>query len=195
MAGEVGPVVVGTDFSDTAGVALAEARRLAALLRTEVVVVHVADGAVAADAGYLQGSGHLPDPGRPPATESAAEGWLRLAGLPADEMVIRTGSAWVELARYAAEVEPSLVVVGSHGQSGYQPLHIGSTASRVSMNARCPVVVVSPRVVRGAPESQDMTWREQGTQEQQQPYDAVRADAAAGARVGPGNQSGTGETR
>jgi nucleotide-binding universal stress UspA family protein len=125
---DVGPIVVGTDFSETAGVALAEARRLAGLLRTEVVVVHVADGQSMANGG------------------SAAERWLRSAGLEAGVLVVRTGSAWVELARYAAEVAPALVVVGSHGLSGYQPLTIGSTASRVTMHARCPVVVVSPRV-------------------------------------------------
>jgi nucleotide-binding universal stress UspA family protein len=139
MAGSVGPVVVGTDFSETAGVALAEARRLAVLLGTEVVVVHVVDG--------------KPGTGGPDTMEAAeADGWLRTAGMPAEGLVVRTGSAWVELARYASEVSPTLMVVGSHGQSGYQPLNIGSTASRVSLHARVPVVVVSPRVATQLPE-------------------------------------------
>lgn len=182
MVGEVGPVVVGTDFSDTAGVAVVEARRLAALLGTEVIVVHVADGAADPRAtGDVPAAGQFAGVAGP-----AVEGWLQSAGVPAEGLVVRTGSAWVELARFATEVAPSLVVVGSHGQSGYQPLHIGSTASRVSMNARCPVVVVSPRV---QDRSEVRMQGQQGTQH------AVRAGAAAVARVAPGNQSGTGETR
>jgi nucleotide-binding universal stress UspA family protein len=166
MAEGVGPVVVGTDFSHTAGVALAEARRLAELLRTEVVVVHVVDGA--------------PAGGPEEAADAAtADVWLRTAGLAADGLVVRTGSAWVELARYASEVSPTLVVVGSHGRSGYQPLHIGSTASRVSMHARCPVVVVSPRAATAA-------WEQAG--QETATNTASRAGAVADARVAPGTQ-------
>jgi len=164
MAGSVGPVVVGTDFSDAAGVALAEARRLAALLRTEVVVVHVSDGGLL---GSPVGS----------AGPDAAEAWLRTAGLTSEGLVVRTGSAWVELARFASEVLPTLVVVGSHGQSGYQPLNIGSTASRVSLHARCPVVVVSPRVASSS----------EGVGEDRT-HSASRAGAVAIARVAPGEQ-------
>jgi nucleotide-binding universal stress UspA family protein len=131
MTAEVGPVVVGTDFSDSAGVALAEARRLASLLSARLDVVHVVDGHPAAGWGE----------------EGEAGEWLRAAGLDPAGLVIRFGSPWVELARYAADVSPTLVVVGSHGRSGYQPLSLGSTATRVSMHARCPVVLVSPRLV------------------------------------------------
>jgi nucleotide-binding universal stress UspA family protein len=161
----VGPVVVGTDFSDTAGVALAEARRLALLLCTDVVVVHVADGQSAGS--VLEG-----------ADAPTASGWLRSVGLTPDRLVVRNGSAWVELARYSAEVSPALVVVGTHGRSGYQPLTMGSTASRISLHARCPVVVVSPRVASLASEGVAGDFRS---------YEASRADAVAAARVAPGN--------
>lgn len=129
MAAMVGPVVVGIDFSDSAGVALAEARRLAALLTARLDIVHVVDGSPAA--GW---------------TAAQASEWLESVGLDPADLVIRFGSPWVELARYAADVKPTLVVVGSHGRSGYQPLALGSTAVRVSLQARCPVVLVSPRV-------------------------------------------------
>jgi nucleotide-binding universal stress UspA family protein len=164
MAG-VGPVVVGTDFSDTAGVALAEARRLAGLLTTDVIVVHVADGQSAAS--VLEG-----------ADAPTASRWLFSAGLTADRLVVRQGSAWVELARFASEVSPLLVVVGSHGRSGYQPLNIGSTASRVSVHARCPVVVISPRVT---------SFLAEGVAGEIRSHDASRAGAVAAARVAPGN--------
>jgi nucleotide-binding universal stress UspA family protein len=163
MVQGVGPVVVGTDFSETATVALAEARRLAELLGAQLTVVHVADG---------------------PASErwagpEQAEAWLAAAGLGAGGLAVRFGSAWVELARYAAEQAPSLLVVGSHGRSGYQPLTLGSTASRVTLHARCPVVVVSPRV---APSLLD------GVAQDSRISSAARAGAGAGARDVPGSQ-------
>lgn len=160
MAGTVGPIVVGTDFSETASIALAEARRLAGLMGAQLEVVHVVDGG-----GAWSGDG--------------AEGWLDAAGLGAAQLVVRFGNPWVELARYAAEVSPSLVVIGSHGASGFQPLSIGSTASRVTVQARCPVVLVSPRVAFAAVE---------GVPQERRRADANRAEAVAGSRDEPGNE-------
>jgi nucleotide-binding universal stress UspA family protein len=156
MAADVGPVVVGTDFSEAAGVALHEARRLAALLRAGLVVVHVVEDRLTA-----HGAG------------SVAASWLDSHGLEG-ELVVRQGQPWVELARYAAEAKPTLLVVGSHGESGFQPLRIGSTASRISMHAGCPVVLVSPRM--------------QAPRQERGANSAGRVGAAAGARDEPGSQ-------
>lgn len=163
MTAGVGPVLVGTDFSEGSGQALAEARRLAALLGTRVRVVHVLDG------GGVVGWGETGRAGM----------WLRRVGLEAHELVLRHGSAWVELSRYASEAAPALLVVGSHGQSGYQPLAIGSVAMRLAVHARCPVVLISPRVV----------------QQEQESVDAVRDSAAAGVRQLPDESQWTGDTR
>lgn len=168
MAASVGPIIVGTDFSDTAGVALQEARRLAGLMGAGLRVVHVLD--VAPSASWDQ--------------TGAVRAWLERAGLTVEDMVIRVGKAWVELARYAAETAPLLVVVGSHGQSGFQPLEIGSTATRLTLQSRCPVVVVSPRVGVQDTVVSDVNRNV-----------ASRAEAVAVARVEPGEQQLTGETR
>ncbi|HSJ09176.1 MAG TPA: universal stress protein [Longimicrobiales bacterium] len=129
MADGLGPVLVGTDFSDTAALALQEAQRLAAMLGTGVTLMHVVDGAPGI------GWGHSGEAGT----------WLERAGIQPQQVVVRFGSPWVEVTRYVSEVAPALVVVGSHGRSGYQPLTIGGTASRISMHSRVPVVLVSPR--------------------------------------------------
>jgi nucleotide-binding universal stress UspA family protein len=164
VAGNVGPVVVGTDFSDNAAIAASEARRLADLLGVGVDVVHVVE-----NGGNWVGDG--------------AERWLAAAGVSPDRLIVRYGSAWVELARYVAEVSPTLVVVGSHGTSGYQPLTIGSTASRVTVQSRCPVVLVSPRVAVAA----------EGSIQEQRTGHAIRAEAVAGSRDEPGGKLNTGE--
>jgi nucleotide-binding universal stress UspA family protein len=129
---DAGPVLVGTDFSENAGVALAEARRLASLLGVRVEVLHVVDGA------FSESWGEQGEAGR----------WLVTAGLAPEQLLVRFGNPPVELARRAAELEPEVIVVGSHGRSGYQPLALGSTAARISVQARCPVMLVSPRIER-----------------------------------------------
>jgi nucleotide-binding universal stress UspA family protein len=153
----VGPVVVGTDFSDASTIAVMEARRLAAMLGAQLDIVHVADGG-----GGWTGAG--------------GQDWLDGLGLSAEQLIVRFGSPWVELARYAAEVTPTLLVVGSHGASGYQPLGIGSTAARVAVQARFPVVVVSPRLSGAGVEGSV-----------QERSNASRADAVAGSRATPGS--------
>ncbi|CAN5759455.1 hypothetical protein BH23GEM9_BH23GEM9_37180 [soil metagenome] len=163
MTASVGPVIVAVDFSETAAVALLEARRLAGLLGTRMQVIHVVDGG---DQAHWEVAG---------AAESAE--WLVAMGC-GDELIVRFGNPWVELARYAADVAPTLLVVGSHGMSGYQPLTIGSTASRVSLHARCPVVVVSPRV--GSPAFD-------GSMQDRKHNVASRADAVAVARSRSGD--------
>ena len=166
MVAGVGPIIVGTDFSEGSAAALVEGRLLAARLGAAVEVVHVVDG--------------VQRPGWRPGGE--ADGWLRAAGLSPDDLRIRFGSPWVELARLTDDRAALLLAVGSHGVSGYQPLAIGSTASRVSMSARCPVVVVSPQV-----RSRESEVR--GSRE-------VAAPAgAAGARSEPGDHQRLRETR
>jgi nucleotide-binding universal stress UspA family protein len=163
MAASGGPVVVGTDFSDTAAVALAEGRRLADMLGAAVELVHVVEsGAVE---GWCPGA--------------RAGAWLRAAAVEPGELVVRFGSPWVELVRYAAQASPTLVVVGSHGLTGYQPLKVGSTASRVTVHSRCPVVLVSPRMRAQAAERVPGRVQERRTT-------TGRVEAAAGARPGPG---------
>lgn len=131
-----GPVLVGTDFSEAARVALQEARRLAARVGTHVEVLHVVESGLAGWLAASAGAGGAGD----------LAGWLTDVGMTAADLRIRYGSAWVELTRYAGEVDPVMIVIGSHGRSGYQPLSVGSTATRLSVQSRWPVVLVSPRL-------------------------------------------------
>lgn len=119
-------ILVGTDFSDGSTLALAEARRLAGAMGVVVQVAHVAESA--------RGG---PDPG--------AEGWLDQVELPADSVVFRKGVPAVELARLARELEVAMIVLGTHGATGYQPMALGATAARLALLAPCPVVLVGPR--------------------------------------------------
>ena len=56
-----------------------------------------------------------------------------------------------EIVAQADAFQADLIVVGSHGRSGFERLLLGSTADRILRHARCPVMVVPPHV----PEADD----------------------------------------
>lgn len=126
-------ILVGTDFSDGSALALAEGRRLARALDAPLHVVHVAEGVSGRE---------LPE---------SAPAWLRSADVAPDSVAVRPGVPAVELARLARDLEAGLIVLGTHGASGFQPMALGATASRLALLAPCPVVLVGPRGrVRGS---------------------------------------------
>ncbi|MEI6347119.1 MAG: universal stress protein [Bacteroidota bacterium] len=55
---------------------------------------------------------------------------------------IRQGRPYIELAKEAKECDAVMVVVGSHGVSGYDESFIGNTAFRTVMSAKCPVLTI-----------------------------------------------------
>ncbi|NPA37728.1 MAG: universal stress protein [Chlorobi bacterium] len=60
---------------------------------------------------------------------------------------IREGNVFQEIANQAKYDDTSLIVVASHGASGFQDKFIGSNAYRLVANAPCPVIVVRHGVV------------------------------------------------
>jgi nucleotide-binding universal stress UspA family protein len=124
-------VVVGVDFSEGAAEALAVARDLTAQAHDPIRLVHVAV------------SGDLDDV--PPAVR---EHWLGEAALLSSDIEERSGLPWVELVRAAVEHGARLIVVGTHGRTGFQPLRLGGTATHLALRSRTPVVLV-PRLTNG----------------------------------------------
>ena len=54
----------------------------------------------------------------------------------------RTGVAYEEICEAARELKADLIVVSTHGYTGYKRMFLGSTAERVVQHSRCPVLVV-----------------------------------------------------
>lgn len=121
-----GKLLVGTDFSEGAALALESARDIAQELGWQVHVAHVIEGA--------HGS-WTPLP--------AASEWLERLNVARDDVTLRKGTAWIELVRIAVEREPTMIVVGSHGLSGFQPVALGTTAARLGIHSPYPVLVVT----------------------------------------------------
>lgn len=117
-------MVVGVDFSEGAAAAVIEARRLAEDLGLDPRFVHVVEEGV----------------DEPMPVEIGA--WLAAHALERSAIEVVHGVAWIELGRLAAATASRLLVVGSHGRSGFQPLKPGRTALRLALRSPIPVVVV-----------------------------------------------------
>lgn len=137
-------ILVPTDFSESSRFALeiagAFARNSATEgMRPKIFLLHVQAPSVMASAdadelGVLQPDQlwrHL----------QAAHLELEFdASIPMHEL-FRTGEAPTEILRAVDELRINLVVMGSHGRTGFAQLLLGSVAQRVIRSATCPVIV------------------------------------------------------
>jgi len=62
------------------------------------------------------------------------------------ETVIRAGSVWSIVAAVIRQQDIELVVLGTHGRSGFRKLVLGSVAEEVVRRAGCPVLTVGPHI-------------------------------------------------
>jgi nucleotide-binding universal stress UspA family protein len=65
------------------------------------------------------------------------------------EVRVVQGATATEILEVADEMAASLIVLGTHGRSGFERLMLGSTAEKVLRKAKCPVLTV-PRAVGAA---------------------------------------------
>jgi len=131
-------IVVGTNWSDTAEIAVARAVGLAQLTGAELHVVSVNEGTAApVTAGTATGSTHFQ-------ADVVLEQTLDRLG--ADEVSITqhapSGAAADSIVAVAVEHDADLIVLGSKGMQGARRV-LGSVPNKVSHNAPCDVLIVN----------------------------------------------------
>jgi nucleotide-binding universal stress UspA family protein len=62
----------------------------------------------------------------------------------------RVGTAYEEICAVARDLNARLIVVATHGYTGYKRMYLGSTAERVVQHSPCPVLVVRHHLSRWA---------------------------------------------
>lgn len=67
-----------------------------------------------------------------------------LNGGPVPEIVIREGDPVKEIVAHASRMPADLLVLGTHGRSGFERLSLGSVAEKVLRKVPCPVLTVPP---------------------------------------------------
>jgi nucleotide-binding universal stress UspA family protein len=162
-------LLVPTDFSDPAQLALRHATEEAALHRARVTLLHVMPPSAGTDVYYITGA---PVAGAGAGLDPFAGG--RLAPqVPAHETVVRrdrgeealtklkdlvpaayrdqwtaevaSGQPADAIVRIAQERDVDLIVMGTHGRTGLQHVLLGSVAEKVVRLAPCPVLTVRPK--------------------------------------------------
>jgi nucleotide-binding universal stress UspA family protein len=60
------------------------------------------------------------------------------------ESAIITGVHFMEIAQFAEDKKADLIVIGSHGRSGWQRFVLGSVAEKVARHSQIPVLIFKP---------------------------------------------------
>jgi nucleotide-binding universal stress UspA family protein len=147
-------VLCPVDFSEFSARALARACDAAAWFDARVTVVHVCPNVIPGgpEAPYFPVSAETMRAVREQSREELAqfvEPFLR-RGVPLATEVWE-GEAWRAILDAAAALPADLVVMGTHGRTGFEHLLLGSVTEKVLRRAGCPVLVVGAEGPISAP--------------------------------------------
>ena len=67
------------------------------------------------------------------------------------EALVREGNAAAEILEQATSMKADLLVIGTHGRSGFERLVLGSVTEKVLRKATCPVLTVAKRLPDAVP--------------------------------------------
>ncbi len=136
-------ILIPVDFSETSLLALEHAVLMAKLLKAEITLLHVIESLT-----YTSAIGHSAVNDFEAEVEKSAN--ARLAELAAKlsregatvKTMIEVGRIYRQVVEAALKIKADLVIMGTHGVSGFREFLIGSNASRVVSEAACPVITV-----------------------------------------------------
>jgi len=144
-SGDLGPVLFAYDGSDLARHAIEEAGRQLGPGRDAVILTIWRPYAV----GFIP----LPDAKfdaaasdqvREAAEATAAEGaaMAQAAGFRANSLAAEEAPTWKGIARVADDYDAGMIVLGSHGKSGFPGIFLGSVAGAVAAHSGRTVLIV-----------------------------------------------------
>jgi nucleotide-binding universal stress UspA family protein len=138
-------ILVPTDFSEASQTALNYARAFAQEFGAAIRLMHVLEDPFL----YAPTSeGYMVPPHLAEEMEASARERLEAALSAEDrtrfqvQCVLKHGSPFVEIVRYARENEIDLIVLGTHGRGPIAHMLLGSVAEKVVRKAPCPVLTV-----------------------------------------------------
>ena len=137
------------DFSESSNLALRHAIATAKWYGSRVTVLHVVSYVPAVDVMPLleiEGRRWFNEEDRERITAAARRLAHEAVGgaVDADVMVVDSATIDREILGQAAALKSDLIVMGTHGRSGFDRLLLGSVAEKVLRKATCPVMIVPP---------------------------------------------------
>lgn len=145
------------DFSETSDRALVHAVALAGWYDARLTVLHVMPppGAyVSPVAGLGDGAIVVPELPSPDEVRQVLARHVEAAGGAArtPDLVVTEGRTHDAITSQAAALGADLLVIGTHGRSGFDRLLLGSVAEKVMRTAACPVLSVPPLAPGASPQ-------------------------------------------
>ncbi|MGC2171077.1 MAG: universal stress protein [Candidatus Sulfotelmatobacter sp.] len=141
-------VLYAADFSATSESAFPYAaaicRRFGSTLHLAHVVSKVNVPLMAGDVDYVSVDATYED-AQSEAREKIRKLTTRLGEIPR-QTYLRYGQVWTNLSGIVRGKSVGLIVLGTHGRTGFSKLLIGSVAEDIFRHAPCPVLAVGPRV-------------------------------------------------
>jgi nucleotide-binding universal stress UspA family protein len=141
-----------TDFSEPSFEGLKAADELASHFSAELFLVHVIASVPVASASSFPGGAGAPTgfdiAAYQKELEEAAKKKLQevVKNKTSKELKVRPmlteGAAANEIVRFADEKKVDLIVIATHGETGWRHLIFGSVAEKVVREAKCPVLTV-----------------------------------------------------
>jgi universal stress protein A len=137
-------IVVPTDFSELAASALPLARRMADALDAEIHCLHIVR-----DVPYYEGIDVILADSLPTVDEINSKSEQKLAAYVKSALpdygdravpVVRIGTPFIQIIRYAREMHAQMIVISTHGHTGLKHVLLGSTTEAVVRQADCPVL-------------------------------------------------------
>jgi len=137
-------ILVPVDFSDTSKLAMKYAAEFAHKFKAELHIIHAVEPVVYASEPFAPiNTGEIQVAQERMARDEIAK-WHR-SFIP-DEIKthedVMIGKAYTEIIRYAQEHKIDVIIIGTHGRSGFDHFLLGSTAEKVVRKSPCPVLTV-----------------------------------------------------
>jgi nucleotide-binding universal stress UspA family protein len=148
---ELQRILCAVDFSDFSRHALNHALGVARYYQSTVTVLHVVTPLPIAVAGSYYTAAVLPPVASQEDMDRASLEVARFiaeAGAPdvhVETAIVSAADAHREILLQAERLDSDLIVLGTHGGSGFERFFLGSTAEKVLRKAACPVMTVPPR--------------------------------------------------
>lgn len=142
-------IILATDFSEASQDAIKYAKWISTSLAAELKILHVFE-----PSGWMVPSPYYYTPGFEEWVETSIEN-TRQKGREAletlaesfgehTETIFIEGDPSKEIVRAAAEQNTDLLILGTHGYTGWNHLTLGSIAEYVVRHAPCPVLTIKP---------------------------------------------------
>lgn len=139
-------ILIPVDFSSAGESAVSHGAYLANAFRADVVLLHVMGGAMEYPKEWFSNGNSASDKGAiQPLVDKKlsehAENLTKKYGIFVQN-IIATGKPSVKIAETVVEQNIDLIVMGTHGVSGYEEFFMGSTAHKVVNLSPCPVMTI-----------------------------------------------------